>query len=205
MEEDMEPLVFAIVKKRDEKQLRKDFTDVASYTTTYPYPGVPSTLSILSESEELLPILLQQQVVATLAKYDDYLIQVYATDLQNTLFLKQKKHMRFVFKVPPAAEMEKLTLLTKMMFYFIDVVGGLSLPASLKAKAEKKRAKAAELEYKATHAERQELAQKRKYEKKQKEEAVVQTLTKEQQRKKEERDYKLNLKKRTPKMKVMYG
>jgi hypothetical protein len=82
----------------------------------------------------------------------------------------------------------------------VAVVGGLCPQA--KARADKKRAKAAEDEAKNLHAQRQEAAQQKKLEKKAKDKEKLKDLPPEQQARAEEREARRVRKKKMGKLKV---
>jgi len=64
---------------------------------------------------------------------------------------------------------EEMTTLLRMALHFIDLVARTKLTPQSKTRAEKKRARAAEEALRSSHSQRQEAAQQRKLEKKQKE------------------------------------
>jgi len=207
---DMEPFVFAIVSKREEKQLRKDLKDLNSmFTQNYTniVPNFPKKLVILSELEEIIPAIITNEVLATIIKYEQYFIKMHFTD-QNPYNTKTKKKLlRFVYALPAITELEQLSTLMKMAIYFIDQVPKLYFSAQNKKTIEKNRMLAQEKLLKETHSQRQEAAQQRKIDKKQKEEEQKSQvpLTKEELKRREEKERKKELKKKQSKIKVVVG
>jgi len=101
--------------------------------------------------------------------------------------------------------MEGVQTLTRMAFYFIDLVARTTLSKLAKQKTGTNRVKALEKVSKETHEQRQEAAQQRKLQKIQKEKAALESLSPEAQRKAEEKMQKREMKKRMPKFKVTYS
>lgn len=115
----------------------------------------------------------------------------------------------FIFLVPPlktftTEEMEKMVPLLQLVFYSIDKVKRFRLSREGKLKAEKNRQKVEELFLKTTHAQRQEIAQMKREEKKRAEkERMLLEEDPEKLKKWEEKEYKKELKKKAPKMKQL--
>jgi len=118
---------------------------------------------------------------------------------QEVLYTSYKKTLQFVFKLPGSdAEMEGIQTLTRMAFYFIDLVAKTSLSKFAKQKADKNRLKAVEEQLKETHTQRQEAAQQRKLDKLQKQKAEFESLTPDEQRRREEKQYKKRQEEKEP-------
>lgn len=203
MEEDsMDNFVFAVVKKKDDKKFKKQAKEIPLFTTatSADLPG----MIVYSEAEELVPSLLNHEVITTLKNYENYFVRMYFTD-QTPPPSKYKKTLQFVFRLPSPSNMQQIQTLTKMVMHFIDEMSTISLSKQARQKSEKNRAKAAEAILKQTHAERQEAAQQRKLDKKQKELQQLEQLSPEEREKREERQHKKDLKKKQPKFKVMLG
>jgi len=206
---DMEPFVFAVVPKREEKQLRKDVKDLNMFTQNFTseIQGFPKKLVILSELEEIVPAIITKEVLTTLEKYEQYFIKMHFTD-QNPYSTKSKKKLlRFVYALPPENDLEQLSTLMKMTIYFIDQIPKLYFSVQSKKTIEKNRILAQERLLKETHAARQEAAQQRKIEKKQKEDGQKGQvlLTKDEIKRLEEKERKKELKKKQSKFKVVVG
>lgn len=98
---------------------------------------------------------------------------------------------------------EKRPLL-QMVFYLIDKLRKVRLSKEGKAKSDKNRQKVEETFMKATHFQRQEAAQLKREERRRAEkEKILNEDDPEKQRKWEEREYRKEIKRKTPKMKQM--
>jgi len=199
----MEPLVFAVVKRKEERRYKSIYKDVSQFAPAMPFAPLPPTFTVFSESEELLPAFLSKEVLSTLANYEAEFVKMHFTDVSPKT-AKYKKILQFVFRIPNG-DMSKLITLTKMALHFIDQVAATQLTKLARQKVDKIRAKATEAVMKETLTQRQELIQQKKIEKKQKELAEIDTLTPEEQRKREEKNHKKELKKKQAKFKVSFG
>jgi len=203
--EAMEKFVFAVVKKKDEKRYRKTFSDISTFTgPAITPPGLPATLCVCSEMEELVPALLHAEVLHTLKNYHDMLIRMHFSD-QGIVSTGYKNTLSFEFTMPSETEMNKLHTLTKMAIHYIDLVARLTLSKSGKQKSEANRAKIAEAVLKQTRQQREEALQQKKLEKKQKEKEKLASLSPAEQARLEEKIQKREMKKRQPKFKVPVG
>ena len=94
--------------------------------------------------------------------------------------------------------------LLQMLFYIVDKTKRFRLSRESKAKSEKNRQKVEKLFLQSTHFQRQELAQlKREERRRQEKERMLQEMDPDKQRKWEEKEYKRELKRKTPKMKQL--
>lgn len=94
--------------------------------------------------------------------------------------------------------------LMQFVFYMIDKIKRFRLTKEGKFKSEKNRQKVEESFLKATHAQRQEAAQAKREEKRRMEkEKILNEEDPEKQRKWEEKEYKREMKRKTPKMKQL--
>jgi len=217
MHEDcMEPFIFALVPKKEERNIRKENPDLARFCTkstgsdytsaTLAAAGDLSvTHCVLTDAEELEVVFLHHEVLTTLNKYLPFLHSFHFTD--QFRHSQHKKVISFVFHIPNnPKEIQKISTLMRMVLHFVDLIANTKLPKHRKARAEKERAKVIEAKEKLSHAQRQEAAQQRKLSKKQKEEEKLDVLGPEAQRKKEMREQKkANRKKFQPKFKALYA
>jgi hypothetical protein len=94
--------------------------------------------------------------------------------------------------------------LLQLVFYSIDKVKRFRLSREGKLKAERNRQRVEEMFLKTTHAQRQEVAQLKREERRRVEkEKMLNEEDPEKQRKWEEKEYKRELKRKTPKMKQL--
>jgi hypothetical protein len=205
MEHDvMQPFVFTLLKKREEKQFVKNHQDVAKYASPVAAPRLSALYAVYAENDELVPAILTEEVVKTLNTYEQFVNSMYFSD-QSSASRVFKKVLRFEYKLPSAQDMAKLSTLMKMTFYMIDHVAGFRLSKPALAKNEKVRSKLVEDVARQTHEQRQELAQKKKLEKKLKTDEMVEKMSPEAQKRWEEKEYRKQLTKKQPKFKVVYG
>jgi len=200
-----EPFVFAVVKKKDERKFKKANPDTVFCGGGGQVEGLPRSLVVLSELEELTSTFLtsQYEVLQTISKYENAFLKMHFTD-QAVLSSKFPNSLSFEFKLPEdTSQMTQLALLTKMAFHLVDLVTRTKLSKLGRQKTEKNRAKVIELTEKSAHQQRQEAAQQRKLEKLQQERLKYETMSPDAQRKYDEKQYKKELKKKQPKMKVM--
>jgi len=195
----MEPFVFAIVKKKEEKKFYKAHSDVSQVITqlgSANLNGLNPHFAVLTESDEVTQLILSKPVVQTLNNNQDLVNEIYFTD-NSLLTPKYKKVLHFSYKVPTDGDFSKLLILTKMSLHLVDQVAAIQLSKNTKLKAEKNRVKMNEELEKQKVAERQEAAQQRKFDKLQKQKA---NLSGEELERFEEKEAKRAMKKRQGKM-----
>jgi len=202
---EMEPMVFVIVPIKSEKSYRKSNKDIEKFATPRPayqkLPNFPESLSILSDSDEVVEALLIPKVVKVIGDYKNYIEAIHFTDHFN--HMQYNKVLRFIFKLPPN-KMEDIMLLTKMALFFIDQVAAFTLSITAKKKAMSLRTHAQLAAQKEKSEERQEAIQKRQEEKRKKEHEKYDQMTPEQRAKEDQKRAKRDAKKAN-KLKVVYG
>jgi hypothetical protein len=203
-DESMNSFVFALVKKKDEKKFRKNTDDVNLFTkgpSKLP-EGFNESYSVFSECEELIDIFLNNEIEIVLAKYHNLFKQLHFSD-QAFVSPNYKKTLQFVFKLPAKdSEMDGIQILTRLAFYYIDLVAKTQLSQSGQQKTLAHRSKALEKTKKEEHEKRQEAAQQRKLAKIQKENAEMDKMSPEEKQRALEKRQKRDLKRRMPKMKI---
>eukprot|EP00455_Lapot_gusevi_P031429 TRINITY_DN3407_c0_g1_i1.p1 TRINITY_DN3407_c0_g1~~TRINITY_DN3407_c0_g1_i1.p1 ORF type:complete len:470 (-),score=180.68 TRINITY_DN3407_c0_g1_i1:153-1508(-) len=205
MGEELEPFVFAVCRKREEKKLRKNETDLENFASHLSSRRVPKDFVSISDCPELETEILDERIVSTIANNSDLFCNMHITDQNGHVNSPAgwSRVVRFKFLLPPVDQMERLRSLTEMALFCVDRVVSLHLAPATLARARDARAILQKKYLKAAHAQRQEMVQRRKEELKRKEEEAVANMTPEQLRKKEERDHKLSLKKKGPKVKIL--
>eukprot|EP00741_Cyanophora_paradoxa_P019542 tig00021127_g18864.t1 len=208
-DDEMDPFVFAAVRKRLEKTFKKDRKDISSLAPPVPSQLLPEQcegLSVLSDCPEITGELLPTEVLRVLSKKPSYFRSLHFSDQDEG---REKKTLKFEFELPPAGQMSELLTLMRMVFYYVDRVPSVSLPAPAKARAEKARKELVAAELKKGHKEREEAAQRKKQERKEREEAererLAATLSRDELRRLEAKQAKADLKKRMPKVKISKG
>eukprot|EP01133_Synstelium_polycarpum_P010730 gene10730-12489_t len=181
----MEPIVFAVVKQKAFKKFRADNNDVGLFASKVTNPvGLSASYAVLGDTEFTAPLILRPEVISTLNSLESFF---------------DPHALSFSFKLPKITDIEKISPLTNMAIHFIDFIATTKLTPQHKLKAEKLREKQRETLFKQAHQERQELAQKKKFDKEREEKEKIGKLTPEEQRKRDEKEYKKQLKQRSGK------
>lgn len=201
-EDAMEPVVFALAKKKVAKDMQRDVKDLNQFATVISPPSsrkwVADDLSVISESRDLafdlLPEPFLDQVFGEKAfkAFAPYFVSLHFSDQFPSESVLHKKVLQFTFYIPKnLSEMKRLVALVP---YFIDVMGRYKMGPAAKAKASAIRDKIKAEEYKEATRQRQEALQKKKSEQ--------QTPL---SGKKEEKERLRQLKKSMPKVKMSRG
>jgi len=195
--DEVDPFVFVLLRKKDEKAYRKNNPDVGFTNAAQQVPGLPSSLAVCSEHEDLVNDLItsHKEVVQTLNKLEPLIISMHFSD-QGLVSDKHKHTMQFVFRLPRVEDMQQLAVLTKMALYLVDVVATTKLSKQACAKSEKHRVRLQEAAQKELRQQQEEAAQQRKLEKRKKEKEALAKMSPEEQAKWEEKQYKRELKKK---------
>eukprot|EP01132_Coremiostelium_polycephalum_P002072 gene2072-2558_t len=191
-QESMDTFILGVTKTKALKTFKSERNDVSLFCSKLNLPQLSQAYTVLGDTDGLQSLFLKSEVIQLLNDSEPY-------------FESIPKALQFVYKIPKITDLDKIYGLTKMSFYYIDLIASTALPKPQKAKAEKLREKARAEIMKQAHAERQEEAQKKKYEKLQKEKEDAAKLSPESQRKRDEKEYKKSLKKRAGKNKVILG
>eukprot|EP00808_Paulinella_micropora_P008263 g35595.t1 len=209
MSDTMEPFVFAIMRKRDQKRLRREQKDLENYAGLVTSPLLNKDWSILTDCPELEADFVDERV-ANLLHTDPGVFEVlHFTDQNSDPNCRLgKKILRFQFQLPINQDQIRATQkFLAMAFHFIDCVATQKLSAQARESALKKRRKVSEKMHRATHAQRQEAHQRRKEEMKRREEeqlaAEKANLSEAALRKKEAREYNKAFRKKQPRVKLI--
>eukprot|EP01103_Thecamoeba_quadrilineata_P009817 TRINITY_DN1996_c0_g1_i1.p1 TRINITY_DN1996_c0_g1~~TRINITY_DN1996_c0_g1_i1.p1 ORF type:complete len:386 (-),score=73.93 TRINITY_DN1996_c0_g1_i1:1000-2157(-) len=184
----MDRFVFAIVRKKEEKQMKKDLLDL-KYVGKHESPLLPPNFVILTDSDELIDQIIHKEVEMTLKKYAHLVQSIHVSDL-NPFYAKYHKVIRFVFLLPQLDEMSSLDTLMRMTIHFIDLLRRIRISKQAKIKIDRDRTKIAQITIKEKEKERSE----------EKEEAKKKDVDPEVLRKRQERKM---MKKHSPKFKVI--
>lgn len=198
----MEPVVFALAKKKTAKDMQRDVKDLQQFATVLTPPStrkwVADDLSVISESRELavdlLPEVLLDQVFGDKAfkAFAPYFVSLHFSDQFPES--NHKKVLQFTFNIPPLEKLSEMKRLIALVPHFIDVMGRYKMGSASKSKATAVREKLRLEEYKEATKVRQEALQKKKSEQ--------QTPL---SSKKEEKERLRQLKKSMPKVKMSRG
>lgn len=200
----MDPLIFAVIRNKALKKFKSDHQDVDLYCSKYGSTNLSNNYAVLCDTDVLPSLFLKNEVIDVLNNSESLVESILFSD-HSPINEKYPKVIQGVFKFKKS-EFDKLYKLGEMMMHYIDLVATTPLPKPYKQQAEKLRLKAKEQSIKQKHSERQEEAQRKKYEKLQKEKEAASKMTPEQQRKYDEKEHKRQLKKKSGKFaKVVVG
>ncbi|CAI5971066.1 unnamed protein product [Closterium sp. NIES-64] len=216
-EEDMAPLVLAIVPRKSAKAFIKENADLKEFASMLDAEVVlkggggsgknkwaADELAIIGDSREAAYELLSDVIIDQLfgeksfPKIAPLFRALHFTDQQPTGAGAHRKVLRFSFLLPRGGAAELAKLMASVPF-FIDAVGKFRLSAQAKSKAEAARAKAAEAALKETKEKRQEELQRRKEERRKAEEAK---LSPEELARRREKERMKELKQSAPRAKI---
>jgi len=187
----MEPFVFAVIRRKNEKKFRKENRDMSLAKNATGFHNLPQTLVCLSEIEELKTEFLTPELVNILQQHENEFISLHFSD-QGLVSPRFAHTLEFTFVLPkdPAV----LDSLMNMVFTLIDRVARFKPSKSGKEALIKHRLKLLDEKLKASEKEK---------EKEKEENPSKEKLTPEQQKKYEEKMQKKELKKRQPKYKII--
>mmetsp|Transcript_2113 Transcript_2113/g.5737 ORF Transcript_2113/g.5737 Transcript_2113/m.5737 type:complete len:257 (-) Transcript_2113:90-860(-) len=218
----MDPMVFAIVKKKLAKRFVSEHKDVKKYATvvtdpqailntsksTSDYTWPRRKLVVVSESKELFSMLVSEAVLKNvfdskvyLKHFEKYFECMYVTSEGPVPGTEPTKNLlRFEFSLPSdTKKMGELHSLMEFMFHEIDLIGSQKLSPEASRKAQKRRKEVEAELFKESLASRQEAAARKREEKFNKEKS---SMTPAQVAKAEEKRKNKILKKNRPKMKM---
>jgi hypothetical protein len=168
----MEPLVFALVRKKKAKDALKDLKDLQQFATILNPPTtrkwVSEDLAVISESRELATDLLTEALLdqvfgeKAFQTYSPYFVSLHFSDQFPDV--KQGQVLQFTFQIPPANKMAEMTRLIALVPHCIDLIGRYKLSSAAKTKASGVRSKIKADEFKEAAKQRLEAIQKKKAE-----------------------------------------
>ncbi|KAH7438521.1 hypothetical protein KP509_04G018600 [Ceratopteris richardii] len=206
-DENMEPITFALSRKKNVKAMLKDCKDLQTYAgTQVQRTGLSEELVAITEFRDLaydfVTETLLDQVFGDKAfrKIGKYFISMHFTD--DFPSGTHKRMLQFKFAIPPVNRMGEMSQLIALVPYYIDLLGRYKLSPQLRAKADAARAKVAHEAFKEAQTARQEALQKMKEEKRRALENSGSKLTMEALRKREEKQRLRLMKKAMPRIKV---
>ncbi len=203
------PFIFAVVPAKRCSAYLAERADLKDFTKRVPLEMLPSSMIVLTDCREMIPVLLQDKVAKALDKYQDLFVSMHLTD-QNAVTrlgksITGKKTIQFQLRVPAVGDMSRLGKLLEMCLFLVDVAAQqckLSKQAMLKATTARKKIERGEQMLE--HQRRLERAAARKQEEAKKKKQRYGAMTPEQRRRQDEKDEKEKAKKRGgPRVKVM--
>eukprot|EP00386_Alphamonas_edax_P001248 GDKI01003659.1.p1 GENE.GDKI01003659.1~~GDKI01003659.1.p1 ORF type:complete len:398 (+),score=142.90 GDKI01003659.1:130-1323(+) len=216
----LDPMVFALCRKRDTKNTHNTLNDVRAYCKQRTIAGLPANLSVLSDTMEAAELLLPSHVVKALVQYEPYVQMIHVSDqvgIGNTQPAAEnadgktevapvqcRKVLKFVMRLPSTeSKMAECVPLVRVAMQMIDLCANVRVSDKTRTAVQDMRRAFEQEMNRETEEERQEKMREKKAEKKRQQEEEFEKLTPEQQRKREEKDAKKALKQRTGKMKMM--
>lgn len=187
----MEPIVFLLAQRREEKRLRKNVDELNQLARTISSSRVPAHLCVLSDNVELEKELLDARVLRTIADDDDLFVSMLFSDQCSQLGSLSQAVARFELRLPNVNDMQRIRQLTNMVFFFIDRVAELRLSVAARKKAQSARTQLANSQFRALHSQRQEMTRKRR------EEAALATMSDDEKRRYEKRQQRQGNKRRS--------
>lgn len=182
-EEDMDPFVFAVAKKKGLKKFLKLAPDVESSTTqSKTTRNGLDKYAVMSEVAELENELLPERVQRLLARpqVESHFISAHLSDQVELPFAEPKKTLRFQFLLPSTWRPEEedgplaaVHALTRFAFEYVDRVGQLRLSAAARTRVDARRKKLAEAAHKASARDRAEAQARRKEEQRRRERELI--------------------------------
>lgn len=206
-DENMEPLTFALVRKKNVKTMLKDCRDLQTYTGAQSQrSGLSEDLAIISEFRDLAYDLVTDTVLdqvfgeKAFDKFGKGFVSMHFTD--EFSFGMHKKILQFKFTLPSVNRMGDMSRLIALVPYYIDLLGRYKLNSQLRAKADAARAKIAHEAFKEAQSARQEALQRKKQERRKAMEVVDSKLSAEALHKREEKERLRQVRKAMPRMKI---
>ncbi|GBP29522.1 Coiled-coil domain-containing protein 47 [Eumeta japonica] len=219
--EDSDPFVLCIAQKKTANKLAKEMQDLSVFCPERrpgDKHGLPSNLSVMSETPEATAAILDARVTTALTQYHTHLQYIHISDrysgpkqIEETAVTKPPDTERVLLASITLDEAgegdgggEAIRPLLLLIFHIIDKLKRLRLSKEALAKCERRRQKVAEAWLRGAHAARQEQAAQRREEKrKQEKERILAEDDPEKQRRWELKEQKRQMKRKTPKMKQL--
>ncbi|KAJ8714921.1 hypothetical protein PYW08_004902 [Mythimna loreyi] len=215
--DDSDPFVLCVAQKKIATKLSKEMQDLSVFCPERrpgDKHGLPSSMSVMSETAEATSAVLDTRVCAALEHYHQYVQFIHISDkysgpkqIEEAAVTKPpdtEKVMLISLALGPDGGGDEVRPLLQLVFHLMDKIKRLRLSKEALAKCEKRRQKVAEAWLRGAHAARQEQAAARREEKrKQEKERILAEDDPEKQRRWELKEQKRQQKRKTPKMKQL--
>ncbi|KAI1279562.1 PAT complex subunit CCDC47 [Halotydeus destructor] len=223
-DESMDNYVFCLSTKKTATRLVKEMNDIATFCpdrkSVEKLDVNDDKFVMFNEIGEVASTLLDSKVTTVIDTFEDYIDYIQISDQYSGMKMPDEtpmiklpevnKTMVFAFncsttKTATTTEsMENLKALTQLVFYMLEKVKRLRLSREAKLKSDKNRQRVEAIYMKATHAQRQELAQTKREERRRVEkEKILNEEDPDKQRRWEEKEHKREMKRKTPRMKQL--
>ncbi|KAG6465704.1 coiled-coil domain-containing protein 47 isoform X2 [Manduca sexta] len=215
--DDSDPFVLCVAQKKIATRLSREMQDLSVFCPERrpgDKHGLPTSLSVMSETAEATAAILDARVTAALALYHQHIQYIHISDkysgpkqMEETTVTKPpdtEKVMLVSIALGPDGGGDEVRPLLQLVFHLLDKIKRTRLSKEALAKCEKRRQKVAEAWLRGAHAARQEQAAARREEKrKQEKERILAEDDPEKQRRWELKEQKRQQKRKTPKMKQL--
>ncbi|KAJ2945491.1 hypothetical protein O0L34_g302 [Tuta absoluta] len=217
LDKEGDPFVLCVAQKKIATRLSKEMQDLSVFCPERrpgDKHGLPTTLSVMSESAEATSAILDSRVTQALTQYHQYIQYIHISDrysgpkqMEETQSTKPPENER-VMLVSVALSGEggggEVRPLLQLIFHLLDKIKRTRLSKEALAKCEKRRQVAMAAWERVAHAARQEqAAAKREERRKQEKERILAEDDPEKQRRWELKEQKRQQKRKTPKMKQL--
>ncbi|ORX93092.1 DUF1682-domain-containing protein [Basidiobolus meristosporus CBS 931.73] len=186
---------FSILPKKKAHILRKDRYDINTFGRQVNQTKLPNSFCIFTEHSEVTDLIVCDEVVKVLEECEEFVEEICFSDQPSTqptsVEEKSPKTISISFRLPPAAELHKVSQLHELAMYLVDYISDRAkFSRECKNKLKKTREEAMKVILKSTAQEREEALQQRKAEERRKKQAEASKLSPEAQRKLEEKQKK---------------
>lgn len=161
-EDDMGHFVFCICKTKQERFIRKSNTDLDNYSHIVKATQLPDSLTILTDTPELVPEFLNPLVLRTINNNIHLFELLHFSDQGSVSFNSSTRVLRFKFQL--SEDIATIKTLTRMSLFFIDQAATTKLPQLAAKRAIDKRRQVADRLYRSLHNQRQEAITKKREE-----------------------------------------
>lgn len=198
-----ETLCFYLCRKKEATAVHQREADLKSFAKPRKPEDIPPSLQVFADSMEAVDTLLSKRVKTTISKFEQSVQLIHISDQMEGV---KKKALRATFKLPSdLSKMGDITELIAMTLHLVSVAA--RPPPWLSEKTRKQIENQRQSLLKQVDVEKrlqmEQRMQQKKIDKQKAEKENVENLSKEAQRKREEKEYKKELKSRMPKMKMM--
>jgi len=137
--EDMEPVVFTLVRRTEYPFVAHAFRDVSLLARQVPLEMLPHTLWCMTDYNELLTTFLGPQVNTFISQYEHLIDVIHISDLNRVSGIRTVPHKSIHMQFRLGNTKEERYACLNLVFHYIDLVGGLKLSSSAKIAANKAR------------------------------------------------------------------
>ncbi|CAM9393831.1 unnamed protein product [Scytosiphon promiscuus] len=195
-DDDIEPMIFAVARKRDVKRLLQRVPHLQDYTGVTRAPSLRPSLGLVcvTESVVLLDPLLPPWASKALDETQDLLELLHVTDRNEQPILGRegtpRKALRASFRLLAGSGSGNARKMIELVLSYIELLNRFKMSPGARKKARERREAVAKRKSKMTHAQRQEHFRQLKDERLRREREEYEGLTPDQKRRRDLRDEK---------------